>query len=155
MANDDNVLKKFLNWNSGWEDWEITDDEPPVPADSDLDKFDSLIERPTPALKTWMEEYIYAYWNEGLNENDRPERRALFYGNSVRSLPDREREGVLLERFWNSVSDFESDMIRESKKHRVAYFEAKVKQARRKVNLMNSILEHYKDVLDRVRNENV
>lgn len=65
MANDDNVLKKFLNWNSGWEDWEITDDEPPVPADSDLDKFDSLIERPTPALKTWMEEYIYAYWNEG------------------------------------------------------------------------------------------
>lgn len=149
----DDTVKKLLSWKDGWEEWEATGDEPAIPMGSDLDEFERLVKAPSQSFKDWMEEYVTMFWDGGMEELDRPQRKALLFGNSVSHLPNREREGNLLEDFWYGVSDFEADMIHRSKEHRVKYFETKVNLAKRAVSDANEILDYYIEMLERAKGQ--
>lgn len=151
MINTDNVLNKFLDWKDGWENYEIVGDEPPILTNSDIAEFEELLKQQPQSLKNWIKEYNLSYWNNGLQEKDRAKRKALFFGNSVTNLPDRKREGCLLESFWNTVGDVELEMIRTDKAYNVTYFDAKVKRAKLAVDDAKKTLDYYTTMLERAR----
>lgn len=152
MTGANDILKKFLDWVSSWDEWEVTDVEPAVLSDSDLAQFRCLVKNPSRDMKDWMEKYVITFWKDGMQEKDRPERKALFFDNSVSTF--RENEGAMLADFWHAVADFELSMVHESNTHRVAYFESKTRLAQQAADDAKETLDYYTDMLMRAkRNE--